>query len=365
MSAPPNRIDFVVAGGARVGMGHVMRSGTLAAAARQRGWSVRVFLEGEAIARERWVAVSGARRVLDWADWNPHDAAPLSLLDHPAHKDPWLDRLQPAPTRAVVLDDLRSIRRAALTICPALQHAGLSAGSEPGRSRLLAGPRFSILGQAHRASPRRPLATRARLLLSIGGSDPHHVTPRIAPVLDHVLESMRSVGRSSPAAYARDVVLGPAFQDPGDGVARALAAAGWHVHHALAPAQMARLMSAARLAVMGFGTSLAELAWHGTPQLSVTHHPSDDPWARRLEARGIGVHLGQARTLDLDAVATRLRHALADERWQRESAARAYDALEDGRGCERILDRLAALFPSRSTCAQTIGAARTPPSAVS
>jgi spore coat polysaccharide biosynthesis predicted glycosyltransferase SpsG len=54
--SPGPEIDFIVAGGARYGMGHVMRSSTLAAAAVQRGWRVRAFLAGDRVAQESWIA---------------------------------------------------------------------------------------------------------------------------------------------------------------------------------------------------------------------------------------------------------------------------------------------------------------------
>ncbi|MBY0401289.1 hypothetical protein K2X89_13405, partial [Myxococcota bacterium] len=112
---------------------------------------------------------------------------------------------------------------------------------------------------------------------------------------------------------------------------------------ALEPAAMARRMAEARLAVMGFGTSLCELAWHETPHLAITHHDHDVAWAKLLEERGIGRFLGRAAALEADFVVERFAQAALDHDWQRASAARALDALEGGRGVERILDRLAAI----------------------
>lgn len=357
------QVDFIVAGGSRVGMGHVMRSATLAAAAGRRGWRVRVLLEGDSVARERWIDVSGADSVLASTAWNDRRCAPLTVLDYPDRKDAWLDRLEGAPTCSIVLDDLRSISRATLSVCPALHHAGLALSPGRRRARLLAGPHYSILGEAHRSTPRRPLSGRDRLLLSMGGADPHRVTPRIAPILEGALER-RTPGRDGRVGLrSRDVVLGPAFRDPGERVARALEATGWQVHHGLTPTGMADLMSSARLAVIGFGTSLAELAWHGTPHLSVTHHLADVPWARRLEARGIGIHLGHAADLDAERISDRLDRVLSHDAWQHESASRAFDALEGGLGCDRILDRMEALTIQQPEAERSAGEARMHPPA--
>ncbi len=344
MSAGPD-IDFVVAGGARHGMGHVVRSGVLAAAAHDRGWRVRVFLAGDRAAEARWRESCPTSGVSPWPAWRSAASAPLTLFDHPFAKSRWIDACRRDRTRTIVLDDLRTVGRARLTINPALHHppsersaSGADPEDDPA-SCTLSGPRYSILSPAHRRTIHRPLEQRGALLLSIGGADPHDVTPRIAPILAHTLTQ-------SPASAAlgrRIAVLGPAYHDPGDRVATTLAAEGWQVERALAPAAMARLMADARLAVMGFGTSLSELAWHGTPHLCVTHRPSDTPFAQRLESQGIGAWLGEARALDPEFIAARFARALDDADWQRTSAERASAALEGGSGCERILDRLARI----------------------
>lgn len=373
-------LDFVVAGGARYGMGHVMRSGTLAAAAVRRGWRVRAFLAGDRTALEIWRERCPESEVAAWSAWRARRCAPVTLFDHPFAKSRWLAACAPDRTRSVVLDDLRAVGRASLTINPALHHlqddapasdppcAGPPAatGASPAkaaqrptaaidpapaaRAAVLSGPRYAILDDFHRASRHAPLLERSRLLLSLGGADPHRATPRLAPILG------RTLALVGPACgiEARHVVLGPAFPDPEGRIARELAAGGWCVERALAPAAMAARMAEARLAVMGFGTSLCELAWHGTPHLSLTHHDGDAPFARRLEQRGIGRWLGHAARFDPAFVAGCLAEALRDPHWQTASAERARAALEGGTGCERILDRIAALavdlppLPARS-----------------
>ncbi|MFO0687177.1 MAG: hypothetical protein U0900_00535 [Myxococcota bacterium] len=339
-------LDFVVAGGARYGMGHVMRSGTLAAAAARRGSRVRTFLAGDRVALERWQASCPGSPILPWSAWRARDSAPLTVFDHPFSKSRWLAACRRDRTRTVVLDDARAIGRARLTIQPALHH--LPEADDDGTDELpeddpaalaLRGPRYAILAAAHLDTPRLPQADRDALLVSIGGADPHAVTPRIAPLLASVLDEVRL---ARPIAIRR-VVLGPAFADPGRRIAEALEAAGWQVERALEPAAMARRMAEARIAVMGFGTSLCELAWHGTPHLSVTHHDHDVAWAIRLEERGIGRFLGRAAALDPGFVRERFAQALADATWQRTSAERAFAAIDGGRGCERILDRLAVI----------------------
>ncbi len=321
-----------------------MRSGALAAAAARRGWRVRAFLAGDRVAGERWQAVSPESGVHAWSAWRASGSSPLTVFDHPFAKSRWLAACRRDRTRSIVLDDVRTIGRARLTVNPALHHmsldeneSALESPEDDPASLSLRGPRYAILSEAHRETSHRPLLERTTLLLSLGGADPHAVTPRIAPLLASVLARTDL----AHAILVRRVVLGPAFADPEGRVAVALAAAGWQVERGLEPIVMARRMAEARLAVMGFGTSLCELAWHGTPHLSVTHHVEDEAWAMRLEERGIGGWLGHAKSLDPTYVTSRFERALGDIPWQLESTRRALDAIEGGRGCERILDRLA------------------------
>lgn len=338
----PAEIDFIMAGGSACGLGHIMRCAALASAADQRGWKLRAYIDGDRTARERWTVASGQTDIAPWPRWQAKDAARLTFVDYPGDKEAWLSRLRRSGTRVVVLDDPRYCDQADLTVCPALHH--ISSPTSEARttpienpdSRMLFGPRFAILSEIHRTTPQCPLQTRTKLLLSMGGADPHRMTPRIAPVLESVLDNSEVLH----GITTRHVVLGPAFDDPGDAIARTLADTGWQVHRSLDGADMARLMSESKLAVMGFGTSLTELAWHGTPHLSITHHRSDDVLARTLESTGIGVHLGYAGALDLAVVESRFRRALEDEAWQRASARTADHAIEGGLGVERILERI-------------------------
>lgn len=358
--SPGSDIDFIVAGGARYGLGHVMRSGALAAAATRRGLRVRVYLAGDRVGLARWRSACPDSGIDRWSAWRASNSAPITLFDHPFSKSRWLDACRGDRTRTVVLDDPRAIGRARLTINPALHHAPapvpgtisapdgsacadatpLRADSEddPG-SPILCGPRYAILADAHRAQPHPPLAGRDSLLLSIGGADPHGATPRLAPIIDSVLLA----ADFEHGIQRRRVVLGPAFPDPDHRVEATLLRAGWIVERGLEPPAMAQRMAEARIAVMGFGTSLCELAWHGTPHLSITHHAHDEHWAEALERRGIGGFLGPATDLVPERVAARLEQGLRDRVWQIRSADLARAALEGGRGSERILDRLALI----------------------
>ena len=334
----PRAIDFVSTGGARAGLGHVMRCATLANEARRRGWQVRVFLSGDEVVTRIWSERTGAAPDGGQKDWHPSDRTPIVALDFPEPKDDWIDRLEGLGLESLVIDDDRPTRPTPTwRMLPGLHHA-IDAAATPttGGTSSLVGGRFAILAKLHRTIPARPRSERDRLLVTLGGADPHAFTPGLAIALRDALS------RSNEDVGAVDVVLGPAFHDPTDTLHDQIADLGFDVHRGLAPQAMGACMAAARLAIVGFGTSLTELAWHGTPFLCVPHHEADLPPARRLEQADIGRVLDIDRLPDSAAVVRKLSSALEDTTWQRRSAAAAQAALDGAHGECLLFDRLEA-----------------------
>ena len=362
-------IDFLIAGGEGVGWGHLSRCAVLASEARRRGWEVRAFLRGDAAAAKQWQSLTGSEISGAWAAWHAGWAQRVVVLDFPKDRrdgayDPkgeWLDRLERHGQQVMLIDDRRRHAAVEWTVLPALHHglsaqirhepaekeivpstpldstAGLSRPlNQTARGQLMLGPSYALLGRAHLARSPIPLNTRHRILLSMGGSDPHSFTPRIARALSIALASasLRS------ASYCVDVVLGAGFEDPKGLEAQAIQDLGFQVHRAVSAEKMAELMHRARLALIGFGVSLSELAWHNTPFLTVPHHDTDRAPARDLAANGIGRLLASGSELDQNQMVNRIAAALADHNWQRTSSALANTALEGGNGADRILSRL-------------------------
>ncbi|GEM_PF-4865350 len=345
-------IDFVVAGGRTLGLGHVVRSAALAREARFRGWSVRCFLDGDATATEVWERASGARAL----PWDPDfdGFAPIVALDRPNEKSALLARLDARRARALLIDDARTYRRApqaprAWRLLPGLHHPCVetSGATDAEGFALLSGPHYAILSEDHRTCAPRDLDTRSSILVSLGGSDPHRIGPDIARAARRAADTLTRASESSTSLDV-DVVFGPAFDDPGDREAHRLEADGCRVHRALDAPAMAERMRAARLAIIGFGTSASELACHGTPFLTVAHHDGDRGPARDLEARGFGRVLGSARHIDRVPIETRVKRALRDDHWMRKSARLGRRAIGAGAGAVRVFDRLEADLALRS-----------------
>jgi len=337
-------IDFVAAGGRGLGLGHIVRSARLAREAHARGWSVRGFVDGDAVARRVFRETSGFEAL-------PFDArferfAALVALDVPTDKTSLLEHLGALGCRPLVIDDERPYAIPAQAprgwrILPGLHHSSCetSGATDAQGFALLSGPRFAILAEAHRRFSAPATEERDSVLVTLGGSDPHRAGPVVARAARQAVGERQASDSGADPVHV-DVVFGPSFEDPDGREAEALRDAGCRVHHGLdAPAMAARLR-AARLALVGFGTTINELAWHATPFLTITHHDSDRGPARDLEARGFGRHLGAARGLERLPLVARIDEALRDTGWQQRSTARARRALGDGSGAARLFERI-------------------------
>lgn len=337
-------IDFVAAGGRGLGLGHIVRSARLAREAHARGWSVRGFVDGDPVARRVFRETSGLEALPFDARFERFSA--LVALDVPTDKTSLLEHLGALGCRPLVIDDERPYAIPAQAprgwrLLPGLHHASCeTSGATDSRGfALLSGPRFAILAEAHRRFSVPAAAERNSVLVTLGGSDPHRASPVVARAARQALsEWQASDGEAIPLHV--DVVFGPSFEDPGDREAEALREAGCRVHKGLDAPAMAARMRAARVALVGFGTAINELAWHATPFLTITHHDSDRGPARDLEACGFGRHLGPAHTLERLPLVAPIDAALRDIGWQQRSAARARRALGDGSGAARLFERI-------------------------
>ena len=342
MSALP--IDFVASGGRELGLGHIVRSARLAREAARRGWSVRGLVDGDAVAHRVWRETSGfeARRFAPDSD----RFAPLVSLDGPYDKRPLLERLAGLGVRPILIDDERPYAIAPASprgwrVLPGLHHARCetSGATDAQGFALLSGPRYAILSDAHRAHATPRTGPRKSILVTLGGSDPHRAGPLVGLAARAAVRELARTG-SGFRELQVDVVFGPSFEDPADRDASLLEAAGCRVHRGLDAFGMADRMRLARLAIVGFGTSVTELAWHATPFLTIPHHDHDRGAARDLASRGFGRTLATARRLNRSAVSRHILDALRDETWRTTSATRARDVLDDGDGVARIFARI-------------------------
>lgn len=305
------RLAVVVADGGREGgLGHIARSSALAVALGRLGVDVRCLSLGAEGPLER-----------DGVSWDPvarFSDAPLAdasvlVLDSYRLGEDEVAELPAALPLVVLQEHLPPPARAALVV---------SAGADPGEDpRRLTGLEYVCLRPAFWSAPQRDVAERVRhLLVTTGGGDP-------VPGL-----GVQLAAAAHDALPEADVTLvrGPfgAQGPPPPGVALLDA-----------PESLHGPLLAADLVVTAGGQTLLEAAALGTPSIAVVAAENQRQQALRL------AELGATRVLELpaDELPGLLRRldSSADER--RELARRSQAAV-DGRGAERVAERIAALI---------------------
>jgi spore coat polysaccharide biosynthesis protein SpsF len=197
------------------------------------------------------------------------------------------------------------------------------------RGERCAGPAYAILDLAYLDVPKRVRVERVpRILVAMGGSDPHGLTLQALRALDRMPEAMEFV-----------VAVGPAFLHEAE-------LQGWLLtgHHASTIARepsLLKLMVSSDVAVVSFGTTVYELAATGLPAIALSI--SED----HLEAADIFARFGSMTSLGLfssvedETVQGAIRRVLNDRAlWQ--SMAERGQSTVDGKGAERVAERLVA-----------------------
>lgn len=325
-----------------IGTGHVMRCLALAQAWQRNGGEA-LFLQAEstpAIARrlqdsqmkievmaERPGSSEDATRTLKVAR---QLGARWVIADGYRFDAEWQQTVKGAGIYLLVLDDYG---HAAHYYADFVLNQNLSAradryGRREPHTRLLLGPSFALLRKEFlewRSKARqRELGTR-RILVTLGGSDPHDVTSRVLAALADLpaLEIVAVVGGSNPN-LPRLALWAEAFPQ---------------LRLVVDVQNMPELMDWADLAITAAGSTSWELALLGLPSVAIVTAANQTEVAAALECQGLGVSLGEHRSVSGAEIAAAVVDLLADYP-RREKMGRRGRALIDGGGAARVVTRL-------------------------
>ena len=321
-----------------IGTGHVIRCLALAKALQCRGWNcvfasnkqtelvapafVNAKLEVLVVSADDDVAVMMER----WPD-----GSDILVVDHYELDASYEKACRPWARRILVIDDLPNRRHD----CDLLLDATLgrsanvydayvpeSCGVMAGSSFALLRPEFAEVRQenAHKKLPRR-------ILVTLGGTDPHNVTGAVLAGLDGLELSI-------------DVVLGPSAPYL-DKLYSTAACMGEHVtiHTNLGGREIAKLMANADLAVGAGGSSAWERCALGLPSLLVVIADNQRELATSLANRGAARLLGEADSLRPETVRSAVEDLIATP----ECLAKMAQAAEqtcDAHGATRVATML-------------------------
>lgn len=351
----------------QIGSGHVMRCLTLAdtLAARghtcvfisreldgarhetvaERGHRVEVltgqgepYAEGESAPyHSRWLECPWTADARDTAAILERVEADLLVLDHYALDARWEGAACPGGVRRMAIDDLADRPHDVDLLLD--QNLGRResdyAGLVGGGCRMLVGPRFALVGPRFATLRAESLARRSasgleRIMISMGGVDPHDATGAVLDCLARVPGAER---------IRVEVVMG-AHAPHLDRVRERAAGMPGQAEVVVNVADMPERMARADLAIGGAGGTAWERCALGVPTIAVVLAENQRSGAAALGAAGA------ARVIDsVDQIAERLpRHleSLADDR-RRSAMSAAAAAVVDGQGLDRICEAMEAL----------------------
>lgn len=204
------------------------------------------------------------------------------------------------------------------------------------RGRRYEGLDYAILSPDYADLPRRAAdgAREPRVLVAMGGADPHGLTLLALQALDTL-----------PDEFQTTVALGPAFtkaEEIGEWVRGARRQYETQRVRILAP-----LMVASDLAVTSFGTTSYELAAAGLPSVELCITPDHVEAAQVFARGGSMISAGLFSSVSKGRLANMVHELLSDPR-RRSTMATAGQALVDGKGARRVADLLVAAITENS-----------------
>lgn len=357
-------IAFRVDASVRMGLGHLMRCRTLAAALRERGAKVHFICRehpGNRIAQlmaERYqVTPLPAPPVVhtgdeDYAAWlgvtQAQDAnetiAALTkeptrydwlIVDHYRLDADWERALRATVGRLLIIDDLANRRHDCDLLVdqnyaknPSMRYHGLVSGQ--GQLRL--GPRYALL-RPEFAQIRQARAPRdghvQRLFLFFGGTDLHNITSRALKALSHpALESLTV-----------DLLIGPNNPHCDALVAQAAKRPNTTLH--LPRPDLAELMAQADLAVAAGGTSIWERCCLGLPSVVISIAENQRTACEALGEDNLIVYAGHKDRFSVKNLQYTLQTLINDPEHLRKLSHSGRNIV-DGRGTDRVIEALNA-----------------------
>jgi len=305
-------------GGAKIGMGHLVRCRALAQAWCDAGGEVQFASSGESAAETARLAESFG------AEW--------VVVDGYQFEAEYVERLQHAGLRVISIDDYGHAGRypAELVLNQNLHASAALYSSRGANTGLLLGPRYALLRGEFlrgRRDSDQPAAAR-RILVTMGGSDPENLTGKVIRALAQVkvpdLEAVVVVGPASPHYAA---------------ICKAASKLPFPARVELDPASMPALMAWADVAVSAAGSTCWELAYMGLPALVLVWADNQQAVAESLHQAGSVESLGDHSMISSADIAAALQCLLRSQRI-RLSMAEHGRALVDGRGAARVVERI-------------------------
>lgn len=190
-------------------------------------------------------------------------------------------------------------------------------------AKVLMGPNYVLLRREFRRGTTKAefRKTGSRVLVTLGGSDPENLTPKIAATL------------ASCSGLEVTVVAGAGYALPSE--LRKLE--GSNLQVVFNPPHMARLMENSDQAIIAAGGTLWELLSMGCAALSYSRNVVQARVVQTLGQRGMVVDMGETRHFDPARLMASVKELL-ESRTSRERMTSLGRTLVDGQGAARVVE---------------------------
>jgi UDP-2,4-diacetamido-2,4,6-trideoxy-beta-L-altropyranose hydrolase len=330
--------------GPGVGLGHLRRCLSLAAALRQSGResvfltdtnkAVRKFIETLGFGTELSPTTGKVSDVQQTLESAIRHKCGIIIVDSYRIGHDYLNRLRQAGLYVVAVDDLARIPFP----CQMVINNGLHAKSLPYLSTwrdtcFLLGPEYTLLSQEFwTAKPRITRETVRSILITLGGADSRNLMPELLAGLDTI-----------PGDYVVTATVGPFFTNKTH-VKKAASSSHHPVNLIPSPESVFRLMADADLAISAGGHTLYELAATGTPTLAIQVADNQKEHLNALAEKGIVRTVGTAGKPSLLKNVWKELSALMHSADARRKMSAAGQGTVDGKGALRAANEILKSF---------------------
>lgn len=200
-------------------------------------------------------------------------------------------------------------------------------------TRLLLGTEYALLRREflkRRPRKRKTPEVVSNVLVTLGGSDPNHLTLWVVKALDSISPGTNTHVVAGSLNSDLDEIRALVERDPEK----------LRLSVNAATTEMADAMAEADLAIHAAGTTFWELACMGVPSISVVAAENQQVMADEMEKIGATRNLGGHMNVDVQKITSAVRR-LASNRNERKAMTETMMKLVDGKGARRVVEVLA------------------------
>jgi UDP-2,4-diacetamido-2,4,6-trideoxy-beta-L-altropyranose hydrolase len=326
-----------------IGTGHVMRCLALAQAWQDAGGSANlaaaelpealapiVAAQGVSLIQTRNLP-GGAADAAETVEQARRLGADWVVVDGERFRSDFLGTVKAAGFQVLLIDDFadRKSWDADLIVNPNLDEDERNYRKKGAAGKLLMGPSYTLLRREFR--PQRTeggsngsiRSTGHRVLVTLGGSDPENLTPKIAAAL------------ATSADLQVTVVAGPGY----DKIEELRKLKSNNVELVFSASDMAQIMKNSDLAVIAAGGTLWELFCMRSVVLSYSRNIVQSKVVAELARRGALIDMGETRDFDAQKLLRAVTELAASQATRQRMAALG-QSLVDGLGAVRVVEAM-------------------------